>query len=307
VAWIAFVLTSMTVAWGAGGAPAALLIFAWNPLILLQGPGNGHNDMVMLLWMVLAVVLWQKRGWWGAAAALVALAVTTKAAALLIAPLLLIAVLQRVDGWGRRLLVMAGMAITGAAVVALLYVPFWPPWDSIVGIFAEMGHSRTYTITALSRMVLVDSGVAWGPANTGTRTLALFVFAMTYLWAAIRMGRGRSGLAEAAFWVYFIFLFTAAGSRIWYATWCIPFAALAVAALGGTLHARRITWRAVLISLTFETSILMYYLVWRWVLNGEVLPEADWTIIHLVTVPWQFGIPLLVPLLLREPVTKREL
>jgi hypothetical protein len=44
----------------------------------------------------------------------------------------------------------------------------------------------------------------------------------------------------------------------------------------------------------------MFVLLWRWVLNGTVLPKADWFVMHLLTIPWQFGLPLLVPLLIRR-------
>ena len=59
-------------------------------------------------------------------------------------------------------------------------------------------------------------------------------------------------------------------------------------------------WRIYLLSLTSELSVLMFILVWRWVLNGVVLPKADWFFIHLITIPWQFGVPLLAPLLIRR-------
>jgi hypothetical protein len=54
--------------------------------------------------------------------------------------------------------------------------------------------------------------------------------------------------------------------------------------------------RTFLFSMTSELSILMFYLVWRWVLNGYVLPRADWLTMHLITVPWHYGLPLFLPL-----------
>jgi len=73
---------------GSGCNPSliALTFFAWNPLILMQGPGNGHNDMVFMALMVLGIILWQRKLWWGAAAVLT-LAVLAKATALLMIPL----------------------------------------------------------------------------------------------------------------------------------------------------------------------------------------------------------------------------
>jgi len=42
------------------------LLFAWNPLILLEWIGNGHNDVVMLFFILLGMNLWvRKRYIWG--------------------------------------------------------------------------------------------------------------------------------------------------------------------------------------------------------------------------------------------------
>jgi hypothetical protein len=65
---------------------AALTFFAWNPLVLMQGPGNGHNDMVFMALMVLGIVLWRRKLWWGTALALT-LATLAKVTALLMIPL----------------------------------------------------------------------------------------------------------------------------------------------------------------------------------------------------------------------------
>jgi len=56
--------------------------------VLLQGLGNGHNDLVMLAWLLLALVFWQRSGNWFVATAALSLAVLTKASAALMVPLL---------------------------------------------------------------------------------------------------------------------------------------------------------------------------------------------------------------------------
>jgi hypothetical protein len=61
VALLAYLVCMAALFWGTGGDSTALLFFAWNPLVLLQGLGNGHNDLVMLAWLVLALVFWERR------------------------------------------------------------------------------------------------------------------------------------------------------------------------------------------------------------------------------------------------------
>jgi hypothetical protein len=56
-----------------------------------------------------------------------------------------------------------------------------------------------------------------------------------------------------------------------------------------------VRWRTLLLCFTSEFSIVMFYYVWRW-----YWPGASWLDMHLITVPWQFGIPLLLPIWLRR-------
>ena len=70
-----------------------LIIFTWNPLVLMEGVGNGHNDMVLLALMIIGVVLWERKLWWAAATAF-SLAALTKAPGLLMLPLFGVALLE---------------------------------------------------------------------------------------------------------------------------------------------------------------------------------------------------------------------
>ena len=121
-----------------------------------------------------------------------------------------------------------------------------------------------------------------------------YIFLLRQLWL------GRIKLYSAGFWAFFLYLLTAASFRIWYPLWLVPLAVLAHSELRDRVLLLRMRWRTYLLSLTSELSILMFILVWRWVLNGVVLPKADWFLLHLLVVPWQFGVPLLAPLLIRR-------
>ena len=117
------------------------------------------------------------------------------------------------------------------------------------------------------------------------------------------MGWADHSSTRQAFGPFFSYLLTAASYRIWYPLWLVPLAVLAHSELRDRVLLSRMRWRTYLLSLTSELSILMFVLVWRWVLNGVVLPKADWFLMHLLVVPWQFGVPLLAPLLIRRRAT----
>jgi len=284
VALLAYLVCITVLIRGLGRDPRALLFFAWNPLVLLQGLGNGHNDLVMLAWLLLALVWWGRAQNWLAATAALSLAVLTKASAAVMAPLLLVAVLRAQPTWRRRGLTLVGMGVIGAGLTTLAYLPFWPPWESIAGVLDEMSKRYTYTIAATLRMGLrefLSPRAAWDAPRTTGQLLFLAVFG----WALVQVWRKRLDLASAGFLAYFTYLMVGASYRIWYPIWLVPLTALKL-----TPAARR---RTFLFCLTSEFSIVVFYYLWRW-----YWPGASWLQVHLLTIPWQFGLPLLLPICL---------
>jgi len=290
----------LIVLWGARRSPAALLLFAWNPLVLLQGPAHAHNDLLMIVTACLGLVLWERRRWWAAGVLLITVGALVKAPALLLGPILLIAVLRREPSWGRRVLVFGATAVLGLAVVAVAYLPYWPPWESMIGLAQAFATQKTYTLLSLVRLSLTRLGVPAPYDFQGPRLFGLLVFHVCYLTLLWRVWKGRKGTYTAAFWTFFLYLFTSTSYRIWYPLWVVLPAALAYGELRDELQRVRLLWRTGLLSLTSELSILMFTLLWRWVLNGTAAPKADWFWMHLITTPWQFGLPLLLPLLIRR-------
>ena len=287
--------------WGTGRNVEAILLFAWNPLVLLQGTGNAHNDLLMMTVAMLALVVWDKRRWWAAAMVLLALAASIKLPVLLLAPLLLAAILCREHSWGSRVWIVFASALLGAVTMLAAYIPYWPPWQSLTGLLAMFATQRTYTILSLVRLSLTRLQVPPPYDFEIPRTIGLAIYIACYLVLLRRVWTGRMGLYTAGFWALFLYLLTSTSYRIWYPLWTIPLAVLAHIELLDGIQLARMRWRTYLLSLTSELSILMFTLVWRWVLNGAVLPKADWFLMHLLTVPWQFGVPLLAPLLIRRP------
>jgi hypothetical protein len=286
--------------WGTQRNVTAILLFAWNPLVLLQGPGHAHNDLLMVAVAMLALVLWDRRRWWAPAMVLLALAASIKLPALLLAPLLLAAILRDERSSGRRLAITGASALLGAATMLAAYLPYWPPWQNFEGLAQMFATQRTYTILSLVRQTLTWLQVPPPFDFEVPRLIGLAIFLVSYAVLLRRTWTGRMGLYTAGFWVFFLYLLTSTSFRIWYPLWAIPWAVLAHTELRDAISLARMRWRTYLLSLTAELSILMFTLVWRWYLNGAVLPKADWFVIHLLTIPWQFGLPLLAPLLIRR-------
>ena len=129
VALLAFLICAILIGWFATpeedlstlrpfDSLTALAFFAWNPLILMQGPGNGHNDMVFMALIVLGIVLWRRKLWWATALALT-LAALAKASAVLMIPLFGILLLRNQPTWRERIMKGLGAVLIGLVNVSL--------------------------------------------------------------------------------------------------------------------------------------------------------------------------------------------
>jgi hypothetical protein len=272
----------------------AMAFFAWNPLILMQGAGNGHNDMIMMALIVLGIVMWQRGNWWATALAL-ALATATKSAGLLMLPLFGAALLYREKTWRGRILKGLGIVLIVVGSIAALYALMGPLPAAFQGTLKASLNRIGFAPASAVRMIFVEIFPSrW--AEPLARNAARDLFILYYAFLLLRVLQGRYSLVAAGFLAYFSQMICGSTFRIWYPMWLIPLAALCLTS--------RTFWHTVLFSLTAELSIISYYVLWRWVLvswswgkEGPLGPYWNYrTIMYVFTVPWTFGIPLLVPI-----------
>jgi hypothetical protein len=283
---------------------AALTFFAWNPLILMQGPGNGHNDMVFMALMVLGIILWQRKLWWGAAVALT-LAALAKATALLMIPLFGVLLLRNEPTWRQRISRGLSAALTGLVLAYLLYSALGPISEAIKGVSAMLTTRRGYAIASFLRVVLREI-IPRDVAETLPRTTGRNIFLCYYAWLMVQLWRNKLNLVTAGFLVYFGQLMLGRTFRLWYPIWLVPLAALYLTPAT--------FWPTLLFGLTAELSAINTF-AWRWWLrslpwgkSGPLSPYWNyWTIMYILTVPWVFGIPLFGPIVMRWWQKKKPL
>ena len=277
----------------------ALTFFALNPLVLMQAIGNGHNDMLMLFFMTLGLVLWQRDKWMWATLALT-LATLVKVTGLILLPLFGMAVFVASPNWRVRLTRGVGMIAIFSVTSLIAYGLTGPIPDVFEGArhaaLGRLGYTPAYALHVLIREIR--------PHNKTLielpEKLFLDIFILYYVYLLVRLAQRKITLLEAGFMAYFSQLMLGSTFRIWYPMWLIPFAAL-------NLNSRTY-WRTFLFSITAELSILMYYILWRWYLrkwdwgiNGPLKEHWEyWLIMTWLTVPWTFGIPILGPWLRRR-------
>ncbi|HEX6655664.1 MAG TPA: hypothetical protein VF153_05570 [Candidatus Limnocylindria bacterium] len=103
---------------------SALLLYAWNPLILIEVAGSGHNDAVMMAFALLGLLL-AIRGRLLVGLAVLLLSVMVKYLTGLLVLFFVVRCLARAGSWRQTAALAARMGAVGALVVGALYLPFW--------------------------------------------------------------------------------------------------------------------------------------------------------------------------------------
>jgi hypothetical protein len=186
-----------------GDGLGALLLYAWNPLVLVEAAGSGHPDTMMVALALLGAWLW----WRGRTSGGVALLTASAAVKYMTGVLGLLVVVQTVATTepGRRAGVTLRLIAVSALTVLVLYLPFLrggAPW------------------TAATEVVLRGRALAAGQEATAADTpwVALALFAVLLAVAVVVAARGaRTRVFElSAALVTFLVLFALRWRMPWY-------------------------------------------------------------------------------------------
>jgi alpha-1,6-mannosyltransferase len=205
VADVLVVLLLVRIFWRDERRDFRVAVYAWNPLVIVEFAGSGHNDVLAVLGIVCGLALVKKRPVLSSVP--IALAAMAK-----VFPVLLLPVWIRRAGWpGKKGWWAAGLAaLTGLVVVA----PYW----GALGMFrANMTyyeatwrnyHASLYTIVdwmtgGHSKIpALVGAGVSWGLA----------------FWLSWK----KAEPARAAYLLMGTVLALGPNGYSWYFTWIVP-------------------------------------------------------------------------------------
>jgi alpha-1,6-mannosyltransferase len=109
---------------GGGDGRSALLLYAWNPLILIETAGSGHNDAAMMTFALLGLLL-AARGRLLLGLAALVLSVLLKYLTALLLFFFVLACLAKQPTWRRATALAARMGALGGLMVIGLFLPFW--------------------------------------------------------------------------------------------------------------------------------------------------------------------------------------
>jgi alpha-1,6-mannosyltransferase len=204
------------------------LAYLWNPVIIVELAGEGHNDAIMLLFLLLGVGLALRRRM-TSALSVTSLGVLTKYLPLLLVPL------HIVLGWRTRrsvgqFLARVAMGVAISSVLGfVLFRPFWAGWHTLTGVrlnarAGDTGSTPTVLLDLLSR--IIRPAVA-KPMVAGLTGVAL----VAYVARQASKVSDESSLLQAAAWVALFYVLVSSPTYWpWYAV--MPIALLALVPRG---------------------------------------------------------------------------
>jgi len=201
-----------------GKSPWYAVLFAWNPLTLIEVSGHSHIDIFGAMCLA-AAAFCTLRGQWRLAMFALALATGIKPHTIVLAPLIAIAAWRAAKAWSP----LPFFAIALLLIYApLLSLPNFVRWSETVQLYAaswEANGSIYYLLTVPFRN---GDGQMLETAKLTARLIGALGFFAT-LYAVIR---ARMPLADAAYWVTLIPLLLAPVVYPWYLLWglaIVPF------------------------------------------------------------------------------------
>ena len=170
----------------------AVYLFLVNPLVLFEGVGNGHNDVMIALFLVAALLALRGRSW--LTLPLVTLSALVKYFTFQLLPLFLIAMVARRWHWRVIALSVAASLLVSVAMVA----PFWDGGAMLQGIRrvneAYVGSAHVSIVSLAQQYLELQQTGQDAPSPRPVFAAIFAVLALPVLWS---VWRGRAVEAAA--------------------------------------------------------------------------------------------------------------
>ena len=262
-------------------ALSGALLLGWNPMLLYETWGNGHNDIVMAFWFLLAAWWILRQRYTLAAISLLAGALIKFLPILLIPALLLIA-WRSLGSLGARLGFLIRTGLAGVAITAAAYYPFWNGLDSL-SVERRMNMFTTSIPSVFYRLLKPTFGM--DDSARLVSLIALGLLAIFVVLQSLHTEATSRGFLQITFNVLvFYLLVTCLWFQQWYSVWLVALAPLL------PLQSRKL-------ALVFSFWVVSQQLVF----GPLLVPTIYWrpeTAIHLepvlvsgvLGVPWMYAL-----------------
>jgi hypothetical protein len=232
-------------------ALAGVLFVAWNPFMFIEYSANGHNDIMMMLFALLAVYALLKEKPALALFLITASALVKYATALLIPLFFIYGFMHQPATRARWRYVLVG-GLSAMVLVIVLYAPFWQGWQTLSGTITQDQRYMSSFSTLLN--FFFPQSVSLGQGKLLGRVL----FVPCYLFAVFLSAKKHiMSLLFSSFVALFCMqAFALSNFDIWYAVWPLLMAILL----------KPIKYQIITILFLYGTSlsVTLYYYIWVW-------------------------------------------
>jgi hypothetical protein len=264
---------------------AGMLAFAWNPLVLFETAQNAHNDILMVLLLLLAAWILVRAKTSAAALPvlpLVGLAVQIKVVALLAAPFFILNLTMKEAAGPRRISLFLLHSLLFAVFAVLPVAPLWPGWENWAVVSFNAGAGRSpLALLILTLRPLLGVNLAFDMS----RLLINGLFAGLMLWLLWQRRRTLNRFQTTFYlsWAIFFWyvLIAVPVFHAWYLLWSLPFAILLLPDARPLAATIIFTLTALLVIPYFETIRVWFPLL----LQNHLLG-------HLIAIPLLVGPPV---------------
>jgi len=203
-----------------------VMLYAWNPLVILMSVGGGHND-IMMMTLALLALLFLQRGRRGLFYLALSLSVMVKFVTGILLVAYLIYLMSRRQSLGKRLREAAVLVGVFLAVTAACYAPLWCGASTFKYLVQNSGLHNLFSpgglLAALLEAVLrylfwVPRGAAYLAGNIGSRLLLAPIF-LVVLWKKPRGVCSELEMGECFFAVIMAYILTVNFFNPWYMVW----------------------------------------------------------------------------------------
>lgn len=253
-------------------------LFAWNPVVIYETAGNGHNDIVVAFFILAAVWALSSRRFTTALLALICGALVKFVPAVLL-PIALAYSLRELPGRLARLRYLAASLVLGAALIVSTMAPFWRGGD----LLALERRSTLFT-TSLPALVQVNLAPMLGvPVSqrlvANVAAMLLVAAAMRQAWRAWSEPGWLAPVRAFCLVLLFYLMFACLWFQPWYTVWVLALAAVLPEGVEGrtvVLLSYAAAWKTIIFDFFLYRGGPLPPVIWRETWLGPATLGVAW-------------------------------
>jgi hypothetical protein len=261
---------------------ANTLLWAWNPALLLIFVVNGHNDALMIFWLMLGVYFIGRKHV-QAGFLLLLLGALVKPIGILALLLFFVSIWRGRRSWAKRGQFLLLTAAGGLLLAAISFMPFGSPLELGQRLVQEAGTGAGFSPATM--FILIGQDLGYALSLEAVARVTLLLFGLLLLWLLWWTWRGRSAVRGTAD-IYFGYLLQALNFRIWYAAWPFPWLLLDAGIQQQEPQADFRLRYGLWLLLTTQLSVILYGHIRVYLLGGSQLLAHIFGVFFVFVLPF---------------------